>query len=282
MSRLLRAMIAILLLVIAADAAAQQSSGAKDETKEASKSKTDVKRVEAGSVTINLPEGISRDQADAILNELRQIRQLLERQEAQLKSVVAPSMAPAPEPERVQLSVASTWNSIGRAEAPITIVEFTDYQCPYCKQFYTTTFTKIKKNYIDTGKVRWVTRDLPLQIHPYALKAAEASRCAGDQGKYWEMHDALLSSDAPPSDDVIKKLVAGLSLDLKNFQRCLDSEKYRAEVQKDAAEAITLQITHTPTFVVGKSAKGKLDGMRIQGAQPFAAFQTPIDVLLKD
>jgi protein-disulfide isomerase len=97
------------------------------------------------------------------------------------------------------------------------------------------------------------------------LKAAEASRCAGDQGKYWELHDGLLSSDAPPNDEVIKNLAEGLSLDLKNFQTCLDSEKHKAEVQKEAAEATTLQIIHTPTFVVAKSAKDKLNGVVMAG-----------------
>ncbi len=281
MTRPFRAIILILLVFIVPDAlGAQQASGMKDESKERAKPRTELKRVQADSVTINLPEGITKDQADAILNELRQIRKLLEKQDAQLGHALA--APPVAAPERVQMSVGSAWKSIGRADAPVTVIEFTDYQCTYCKQFHSRTFADLKRNYIDTGKVRWVTRDLPLEIHPYALKAAEASLCAGDQGKYWELHEALLSSDAPPNDEVIKELVAGLSLDLQNFQTCLDSEKHKVEVQREAAEATTLQITHTPTFVVAKTARDKLHGTVILGAQPLATFQVAIETLLKN
>jgi protein-disulfide isomerase len=138
-----------------------------------------------------------------------------------------------------------------------------------------------KKNYIDTGKVRFVSRDLPLEFHPFALKAAEAARCAGDQNKYWELRDALYANAAPPNDDVVKKAAESLSLDEKGFRACLDSDKYKADVQKDAVEAATLQISGTPTFVLAKSAKDKLNGVRIVGAQSFATFQAAIDGLLK-
>jgi protein-disulfide isomerase len=166
--------------------------------------------------------------------------------------------------------------------APVTIVEFTDYECPYCKQFYSGTFVELKKQYIDTGKVRWVTRDLHLKIHPHALKAAQAARCAGDQGKFWQMHNALLSSETSPEDGSIMKLADALSLDLHSFEICLESGSYLAKVRDDAAEESSMQLTHTPTFVVARSAKDKLDGMVLLGAQPFQAFQAPIDALLKN
>jgi protein-disulfide isomerase len=234
------------------------------------------------ALTINIPESISKSQADAILGELKQIRQLLEKQEAQLARVgtAATTGAPVP-PQKVQMSVATGWYSIGRADAPVTLVEFSDYQCPFCKRFHTDAYAELKKNYIDTGKLRFVSRDLPLEFHPFALKAAEAVRCAGDQNKYWELRDALYTNAAPPNDDVIKEAAKSLSLDAKGFQSCLDSDKYKADVQKDASEAATLQISGTPTFVLAKSAKDKLDGVRIVGAQPFAAFQAAIDNLLK-
>jgi protein-disulfide isomerase len=225
---------------------------------------------------------ISKEQADAIVGELKQIRQLLEKQQTQLARAMAPqpAIAPAP-PEKVQMSVGSGWHSIGSAEAPVTLVEFADYQCPFCKKFHTDAYAELKKNYIDTGKVLFVSRDLPLEFHPFAMKAAEAARCAGDQNKYWELRDALYSNAAPPSEDVIKKSVDSLALDAKGFQACLDSEKYKVDVQKDASEAAKLQISGTPTFVLAKSAKDKLDGVRLVGAQPFATFQSAIDGLLK-
>jgi protein-disulfide isomerase len=179
------------------------------------------------------------------------------------------------------MSIGNGWYSIGRADAPVTLVEFADYQCPFCKKFHTDAYAELKKNYIDTGKVRFVSRDLPLEFHPFALKAAEATRCAGDQGKYWELRDALYSNPAPPDDSAIKKASEGLALDATGFQACLDSEKHRVDVKKDASEAAMLQISGTPTFVLAKSTKDKLDGVRIVGAQPFAAFQSAIDGLLK-
>jgi protein-disulfide isomerase len=116
-------------------------------------------------------------------------------------------------------------------------------QCPFCKTFHTNAYAALKKTYIDTGKVRFVSRDLPLAFHPFALRAAEATRCAGDQGKYWELRDALYGNASPPDDESIKKAVVGLSLDVKSFQTCLDSAKHKAEIQKDASEAAALQIS---------------------------------------
>jgi protein-disulfide isomerase len=227
-------------------------------------------------------DAVTKEQADAIVAELKQIRELLEKQQAQLALAMAPKPAAAPAPpEKVQMNVGDGWYAIGRADAPVTLVEFADYQCPFCKQFHTAAYAELKKNYIDTGKVRFVSRDLPLEFHPFALKAAEAARCAGDQNKYWELRDALYANAAPPNDDVVKKAAESLSLDEKGFRACLDSDKYKADVQKDAVEAATLQISGTPTFVLAKSAKDKLNGVRIVGAQSFATFQAAIDGLLK-
>lgn len=228
------------------------------------------------------PDAITKEQADAIVGELKQIRQLLEKQQVQLARAMAPPQpaAPAP-PEKVQMSVGSGWYSIGRADAPVTLIEFADYQCPFCKRFHIDAYAELKKNYIETGKVRFVSRDLPLEFHPFAMKAAEAARCAGDQNKYWELRDALYSNAGPPNDDAIKKAAESLSLNMKDFQACLDSDKYKADVQKDASEAAKLQISGTPTFVLAKSTKDRLDGVRIVGAQPFLAFQAAIEGLLK-
>jgi protein-disulfide isomerase len=227
-------------------------------------------------------DAITKEQADTIVAELKLIRQLLEKQQVQLARAMAPQPAPAPAPpEKVQMNVGNGWYATGRADAPVTLVEFADYQCPYCKKFHTGAYAELKKNYIDTGKLRFVSRDLPLEFHPFALRAAEAARCAGDQNKYWELRDALYSNAAPPNEDVIKKAVETLSLDAKSFQACLDSGKYKADVQKDASEAAKLQISGTPTFVLAKSTKDKLDGVRLVGAQPFSAFQAAIEGLLK-
>ncbi len=216
--------------------------------------------------TASAPVGISKEQADAILSELRQIRQLLEKQQMQSARGAGSQPFTPPPPQKVQMTVDDNWYSIGRADAPVTMVEFADFQCPSCKKFHTDAYAELKKSYIDTGKVRFVSRDLPIErMHPYAVKAAEAVRCAGDL-----------------NDDMLKKSAEGLSLDMKVFQACLDSEKYKTGVQKDAQEAIKLQVMATPTFVLAKSAKDKLEGIRITGAQSFATFQSTIDSLLKN
>jgi protein-disulfide isomerase len=183
-------------------------------------------------------------------------------------------------PQKVQMNVDESWRSIGRADAPVTIVEFTDLQCPSCRKFHADAYAELKRSYIDTGKVRFVSRDFPLEgLHPYALKAAEAARCAGDQNKFWEYRSALFSDGGAMNNDISAE---GLSLEMKVFQACLDTEKYKAGVQKDAQEAVKIQIMATPTFVVAKSTKDKLEGIRITGARSFATFQSAIDSLLKN
>src|SRR5580765_8947214 len=129
--------------------------------------------------------GITRQQADEMLKELRQIRQLLEKQQAK----PAPPQEEAP--TRAKITDLSGVSMLGSKTAPITIVEYTDYQCPYCQRFHVTSFAELKKAYIDTGKVRFFSKDMPLDFHPNAMRAAMAARCAGEQGKFWELRDTM-------------------------------------------------------------------------------------------
>jgi protein-disulfide isomerase len=129
--------------------------------------------VKAESVTINMPEGMTRDQADAILNELKEIHQLLKNQQTAATPAAVQAAAPS---DKVKMSVGQGWYAMGREDAPVTVVEFTDYQRPFCRKFERDSFADLKKNYIDTGKVRFVARDLPLDFHPNAAPAAQAVR----------------------------------------------------------------------------------------------------------
>lgn len=245
------------------------------------KSASDSKSVKAESVTINMPEGMTRDQADAILNELRQIHQLLQNQQgavAQPKPAVAQAATP---PDKVTMSVGQGWYALGREDAPVTMVEFADYQCPFCRRFETQSFAQLKKDYIDTGKVRFVSRDLPLEFHPNAPAAANAARCAGEQKKFWEIHDAIMqdtSSDLSP--DAILKYAQKVNLDIPSFKTCLDQKKYVAAIQKDTADAGQLGISGTPSFVIGRTAKDQIDGVRIVGAVPYSVFDSTIKDML--
>ena len=135
-------------------------------------------------------QGMTQEQAAAILEELKQIRLLLERNLRHESAHVTP---PAPAPDREVTLPAVEAYELGRSDAPLTLVEFTDYECSFCRQYHISTFEQLKRNYIDTGKLRYVSRDFPLDFHKLAFGAANAARCAGEQGKYWELRHAVRS-----------------------------------------------------------------------------------------
>ncbi len=169
---------------------------------------------------------------------------------------------------------------LGDKNAPVTIVEFSDFQCLYCRKFWVETMPQLKKVYIDTGKVKFVYRDFPLSFHPSARVSAEASECAADQNKYWEMHDVLFSEQAKQGTGTIgyvvndiKKWAGQIGLDMTKFSSCLDSGKYKDEVAKDIQDGTAIGVTGTPAFVIGSQV--------ISGAYPFSEFQKAIDAELK-
>lgn len=174
----------------------------------------------------------------------------------------------------------------GDKNAKVVIIEWSDFQCPYCKRFFTDTESQIMKEYVDTGKVRFVYRDYPLSFHQNAQVSAEASECADEQGKYWEFHDVLFtkgSGDGTGLDAAsLKQYAADLKLDTSKFNTCLDSKKFASEVQKDMSEGSTAGITGTPGFVVGiiQSDGKTVVGEKVSGAQPFANFKAVIDAQL--
>jgi protein-disulfide isomerase len=213
-------------------------------------------------------EGISRDQGDIIISELRQIRQLLERQKG---GGEAPAAAVPTPPQRVRLKLGQEY-SLGKADAPLTMVEYTDFQCPFCSRFHSGTFPEIKKQYIDAGKVRFISRDYPLEFHPYAMKAAQATHCAGEQDKFWQMKDALMTNSASLTPDLITSLARDNGVDMTKFQSCMDSGKYQDVIKNELAAANAIGINGTPSFVIGKVTGDTLDGLLIVGAQPFGEF----------
>jgi len=156
--------------------------------------------------------------------------------------------------------------SLGDENAPVTIVEFSDYQCPYCGKFEQETLPELKSKYIDTGLVRIVFRDFPLaSIHQYAQKASEATECADEQGKFWEYHDMLFNNQDALAVNDLKKYAADLNLNAQQFDSCLDSGKYGDEVKKDMQDGIDYGVTGTPAFFV--------NGRLLEGAQPLSAFE---------
>jgi protein-disulfide isomerase len=262
----------VTMLLLASAGLSQQAAKAKPaETSKA---------VKAESVTINMPEGMTKDQADAILNELKAIHQLLLNPPATRTAAAAPAPA-APTSDKVKMSVGTGWYSMGRDDAPVTMVEFTDYQCPFCRRFEADSFAQLKKEYIDTGKVRFVSRDLPLDFHPNAPAAAMAARCAGDQHKFWEMRDAMMLDTATDlGPESILKYGQKTNLEMTAFRTCLSDKKYTEAIKKDTADAGTLGISGTPSFVIGKTAKDEIAGVRIVGAVPYTVFDSAIKDLL--
>ncbi len=170
----------------------------------------------------------------------------------------------------------------GDKNAPVTIVEITDYQCPFCARHVRDTMPQIVKDYIDTGKVKYYVLDLPLEsIHPNAFKAAAAVRCANEQGKYWEMHDLLFANQKTLAQWDAHAATVGL--DAAQFSGCLSSGKFDADVRKDMAQAQAAGVSGTPGFYLGTSdAKGaKVKTLKfINGAQPFVAMKPQIEALL--
>ncbi len=163
----------------------------------------------------------------------------------------------------------------GDVNAPVTIVEFSDYECPFCGRHFSQTYSQLVSQYVDSGKVRIVYRDFPLAFHPQAQKAAEAAECAGDQGKYFEMHDKLFQNQASLSVETSKKLAVELGLDATAFNDCLDSSKHAAEVNKDLQDGSAAGVQGTPGFFIGKTDGNS--AQQISGAYPFATFQQVID-----
>lgn len=169
---------------------------------------------------------------------------------------------------------------LGDPDAPVSIVLYEDFQCPYCVQFFDETESAIRTAYVETGKAKIVYRHFPLvQIHPEALPAAEASECAKDQGKFWEYHDELYRSESSAIAEttlnraLYDSIATKLGLNMGEFKSCVDSGKHRAFVQAQGDEAATKYgVRSTPTIFV--------NDQKVEGAYPFSTFQTLIDAEL--
>ena len=188
----------------------------------------------------------------------------------------APAAPTAPAAPAARVDVATGKNVLGEADAPVTIVEFSDFQCPYCQRFYTQTEQQIVDAYVTTGKARIAYRHFPLSFHQNAQISAEAAECAADQGKFWEMHDLLFTrgqGDGTGLDSTnLKAYAKELGLNTATFNTCLDSGAKTAMVQADFAAGQAAGVSGTPAFFI--------NGRSLVGAQPFSAFQAAIDAEL--
>jgi protein-disulfide isomerase len=189
---------------------------------------------------------------------------------------------PAALSESLTVSLTGAANA-GAANAPVVIVEFTDYQCPFCARHFETTLREIRAQYVNTGKVRYVIRDLPLtEIHPYAAAAAKAARCAGAQGEktYWQYHDALFTHQKQITDSFFIPLAHRIGLNLAAFQTCVGSQQTIAAIDRDQIDAQRAGLTGTPAFVIGRARSDSVRGVLIRGAYPIELFRQAIDSAL--
>lgn len=189
-----------------------------------------------------------------------------------------PTPVPTPQVDYRDL-IGSYAGTIGNANAPITIVEFSDYQCPFCRRAFEDAEKKVIENYVNTGKARIIFKDFPLSFHPDAPAAANAARCAGEQSKYWEMHDKIFVGQGAAELGTVRinataysTYAKELKLDEAKFKTCVDSNKYAADVQSDTAQGIAAGVSGTPTFFI--------NNQQIVGAQPYEAFKAAIDAEL--
>ena len=173
------------------------------------------------------------------------------------------------EPERIHVSEDDD-PVLGYENAPITMVSFEDYQCPFCGMAFQQTFPLIKKEYIDTGKVKYVYRDFPLiSIHPEALPAAEAAECAHEQDKFWEYHNYLFQNQNQLRNELYIAIAKELKLDVGQFTQCMASDKYVGEIQNDFNAGVEAGVTGTPAFFI--------NGIKLVGTHPFENFKKIIE-----
>jgi protein-disulfide isomerase len=211
--------------------------------------------------------------------------------EVQLGAVHAPSRVTA-RPEIRTLEVPLPTEPValsgaavrGHANARIGVIEYADFECPYCAEFMRETFPALKHEYVDTGRVLWAFRHFPLPGHASAVRLAEVAECAHHQRRFWQLHDALLRHPEPVTPTALITVAKLSGVDVTAEDNC-DSQPLRAAVSDDAADARRLGVASTPTFLIGRITVDHRLAVRrsVVGAQPFAEFSRVLDeVLAKD
>jgi protein-disulfide isomerase len=168
----------------------------------------------------------------------------------------------------------------GNPKAPVTLIEYSDFTCGFCKKFFLETWPQIQAKYIETGKVRFLYRDYPRAAQGPGLDAAVAARCAGDQGRYWPMHDRLFGARIERTE--FQRHARTIGLDLPAFTRCLQDDRHREDILRDKEEGMELGFRGTPGFLLIRTERGEQEpAIAIPGAFPFAVFEQQIDRLLQ-
>ena len=232
------------------------------------------------------------EQPTAQTQELRKLQDEVHHLEAQqqqildgleeLKKLARGGNGPPPVKAPEKVSVAGE-SFRGEAGASLAIIEYADFECPFCRRFEHDTYPQIRDAYIKTGKVKYFYRDFPLAFHEHSMSAAQAAHCAGEQGKFWEMHDSLFEEPAALSVADVQRRAGALGLDVGRLEACVSASHPDGPIQKNMSEAAQMQINGTPTFLIGTvGPNGDIVNVRqtMVGAYPFEAFKAKIEPLL--
>jgi protein-disulfide isomerase len=233
------------------------------------------RKIGTQDVTVFYQSNISQMQGRSLEQMTPAITRFLQEQEDQSAKLAlvtelrkaGPSVRVLLDPPRATIPVGAADPALGSSSAKVTIVEFSDFQCPFCLRA-SPTLKQVRQTYGD--KVRIVWKDFPLtQIHPQAFKASEAGHCAGEQGKFWEYHDKLFASQQALQPESLKQYAKDMGMDAAKFDACLDSAKYAERVRDGVSAGAQLGVNSTPTLYV--------NGRRLEGAQPYDVIAAVID-----
>jgi len=213
-----------------------------------------------------------------ILREIEALRETL-RTAPEAAARNAPS-----DPNQMILSVAGA-PYLGDTDAPVTLIEFSDYQCPFCRRHYLTTLDGLKQRYIGTGQIKYVMQEFPIEsIHPFAFKASEAALCAGEQGGYWTMHDRIFDNPRNLRVRDFLRHAEDLDLDVDDLRDCLDESRFAARIRDSLALGSRLGVRGTPSFFVAITDPDDPQSVEaiefIRGAVPLGEFTRAIDAAL--
>ena len=225
---------------------------------------------------------VLKEGLDLVINDLAEIKQLLgsgARAAPKLPRIPKPKPF---EPRNVMITGASI---MGDANAKVTLIEYSDYQCLYCARHFRQTMPKIIQHYIDEGKVKFVMREFPIpSLNPRADAASQAALCAGSQGKYWEMHDILFNNQRKMSDNALRGYASEIGLDAGKFNNCFEQNEYAEQIGKDVAEGKEMKVRGTPSFVLGLTDAADPNKIKVTkfmyGARNYDSFAKKIDELL--
>lgn len=212
-------------------------------------------------------------QMSEMKQQIQQLQQKVTLLEQQL--AVQPSVAPIAFPDSDKMSE-------GKQQATIGIIEFSDYECPFCGKHYQGVLPKLREDYINKGIVKYVMKDFPLEFHTHAKQASLSGRCAAEQGKYWDMHNLIFEARGQVTDPFIKTAVTQLGLDSEAFNKCLAQPEQLESIKNDIALGTSLGVTGTPSFLVGIiKNKQLINYKRLVGVQSYETFANTIKNLNK-